>query len=87
MCYIVGKRSPGLSNYITVCAAYVIICPMKGKTKPISLEEIKKIEMKNDGKDFQRFNALLKQVIHVPREEILRREEAEKKAKNKSKAA
>jgi hypothetical protein len=60
-----------------------IIALMQGKTKPISLEEIKKIEMKNDGKDFQRFNALLKQVISVPREEILRREKAEKKAKEK----
>ena len=47
------------------------------------LEEIKKIEMINDGKDFQRFNVLLKQVVSVPREEMLRREEAEKKVKAK----
>lgn len=56
---------------------------MTSTTKPVSVEEINKIEMINDGKDFQRFNALLKQVVSVPREEILRREEAEKKAKVK----
>jgi len=56
---------------------------MKGKTKPISLEEIKKIELIEDGKQSQRFETMLHKVISVPREEILKREAAEKKAKEK----
>ena len=54
---------------------------MQGKTKPISLEEINKIEMRNDGKDFQRFNDLLKQVISVPKKDI---DEQEKQSREKT---
>lgn len=38
----------------------------------------KKIETKEDGKDFKRFDDLLRQVVSVPKEEIIEREEAEK---------
>lgn len=41
----------------------------------------KKVEMKNDGKDFERFESLLREVISVPKEELKRREEAEKQKK------
>lgn len=41
----------------------------------------KELEMKNDGKDFTRFENLLRQVISVPKEELRRREEAEKQKK------
>ena len=44
-------------------------------------ETKKKLEMKNDGKDFERFENLLRQVISVPKEELKRREEDEKKKK------
>lgn len=45
----------------------------------------KKVEINNDGKEFERFDELLRQVINVPKDEILRREKAEKE-KNKRKA-
>lgn len=41
------------------------------------------VEMKNDGKDFERFQALLKKVVNVPKDEIKKREERQKKAKKK----
>ena len=46
----------------------------------------KKLEMKNDGKEFERFEELLSQVIKVQKDEILRREKAEKE-KNKARKA
>jgi hypothetical protein len=44
-----------------------------------------KIETKKDGKDFARFDDLLRNVVKVPKDEILRREKAEKKRKAKEK--
>jgi hypothetical protein len=46
----------------------------------------KKIEMKNDGKEFERFETLLRQVVSVPKDEILRREKEEKE-RNKARKA
>lgn len=37
----------------------------------------KKIETKNDGKEYERFDGLLRQVVSVPKDEILRREKLE----------
>ena len=34
--------------------------------------------MKNDGKDFERFNEFLTELVKVPKDEILRREKEEK---------
>ena len=51
-------------------------------TKP-AYREIKKIEMKNDGKDAERFGTLVRKVVNVPKEDIKKREELEKKAKRK----
>ena len=45
----------------------------------------KKIETKQDGKDYERFETLLRQVVSVPKDEILRREQAEKERKEKAK--
>ncbi|MGB7208275.1 MAG: hypothetical protein WBD27_06430 [Pyrinomonadaceae bacterium] len=39
------------------------------------------VEMKNDGKDYTRFENLLREVISVPKEELKRREEVEKQKK------
>ncbi len=44
----------------------------------------KEIEMKNDGKEFERFENLLKQVVIVPKDEILKREKDEKAKKEKA---
>jgi hypothetical protein len=41
----------------------------------------KKVETKEDGKEFDRFDELLRQVVHVPKDEINRREKEEKKKK------
>lgn len=41
----------------------------------------KKIETKKDGKQFERFDALLSQVVKVPKDEINRREQVEKEKK------
>lgn len=41
----------------------------------------KKIEMKNDGKDSERFEAMLRKVVSVPRKDILAQEAKEKEAK------
>lgn len=51
---------------------------MKGKTK-------KTIEMKTDGKNFERFDDLFRKVISVPKEELKKREEAEKQKKEAKK--
>ena len=48
-------------------------------------ETKKKIELKNDGKDFNRFNEMLRQVVSVPKEELKRREDAEKTEKKANK--
>jgi hypothetical protein len=45
----------------------------------------KKVEMKNDGKDFERFNDLLSNVVKVPKDEIEKREKAEKREAKKAK--
>jgi hypothetical protein len=45
----------------------------------------KKVEMKNDGKEFERFENLLREVVKVPKDEILKREKAEKESKEKAK--
>ena len=44
----------------------------------------KEIEMKNDGKDSERFASLLKTVVRVPKEAVKKHEAKEKKAKKKS---
>lgn len=43
----------------------------------------KKLEMKNDGHDSERFRDLLKKVVNVPKEEIKKEEERQKKAAKK----
>lgn len=45
----------------------------------------KKVEMKQDGKEFERFENLLRQVVKVPKDEILEREKAEKQKKEAKK--
>ena len=47
----------------------------------------KQIETKKDGKEFERFDGLLRQVVSVPKEEINKREKAEKECKEKAKRA
>ena len=39
--------------------------------------------MKNDGKDSQRFETLLKTVVNVPKDELKKEEERQKKEKKK----
>ncbi len=39
----------------------------------------KEVEMKNDGKDLQRFQAMLKTVVSVPKNELKKAEEKQKK--------
>ncbi len=45
----------------------------------------KKVEMKQDGKEFERFNDLLSKVVSVSKDEILEREKAEKQKKEAKK--
>jgi len=45
----------------------------------------KKTETKKDGKEFERFDDLLRKVVSVPKSEIDRREKAEKQKKAKKK--
>lgn len=45
----------------------------------------KEIETKKDGKEFERFEQLLSQVVKVPKREIIRREKAEKQRKEAKK--
>ena len=42
--------------------------------------------MKNNGKDFERFENLLREVVKVPKDEILEREKAEKEKSRLRKA-
>ncbi len=44
----------------------------------------KEIETKKDGKQFERFDALLSHVVKVPKDEILEREKKEKERKEKA---
>lgn len=44
-----------------------------------------KVNTKTDGKQFERFDRLLREVISVPKDEILRREKQEKERKEKAK--
>lgn len=46
----------------------------------------KEIETKQDGKDFERFEDLLREVISIPKDEILRREQEEKERRKQEKA-
>ena len=41
----------------------------------------KTIEMKQDGKEFERFNEFLTELVKVPKDEILKREKEEKERK------
>ena len=44
---------------------------------------MKTIEMKNDGKDAERFISLLKTVVNVPKDDVKKYEEHEKEQKDK----
>ncbi len=46
----------------------------------------KKIETKQDGKEFERFDVFLTELVKVPKDEILRREKEEKE-RNKARKA
>jgi hypothetical protein len=46
----------------------------------------KKVEIKKDGKEFERFDDLLRQVVSVPKSEIDKREKKQKKRKEQRKA-
>jgi len=61
---------------------------MQSKSRPISIEEINKIELRNDGKDGKRFESMLHTVIHVSKKEIEDREKKEttKRPENPSNA-
>ena len=47
----------------------------------------KKLETKKDGKEFDRFDDLFKQVIKVPKSELDKREKEYQKGKDKKKKA
>lgn len=42
-------------------------------------------QMKNDGKEFERFDKFLTELISAPKDEILRREKEEKERRKKAK--
>lgn len=46
----------------------------------------KEIKMKNDGKEFERFDEFLTELVKVPKDEILRREKEEKEKRKQRKA-
>ena len=46
----------------------------------------KEIETKQDGKEFQRFENLVRQVVNVPKDEIKEREKVEKEKRKQRKA-
>lgn len=60
---------------------------MQSKSKPISIEEINKIELRNDGKDGKRFESMLRKVVNVSKKEIEDREKVERNTKNPSQKA
>ncbi len=43
----------------------------------------KKIETKNDGKEFERFEHFVREIVKVPKDVILKREQEEKQKKLK----
>jgi hypothetical protein len=45
----------------------------------------KKVEMKKDGKGFERFDDLLRHVVSVPKDELDKREKADKEKKEAKK--
>ncbi len=45
----------------------------------------KKVETKQDGREFARFDDLLRQVVKIPKDEINKREKAEKQKKEAKK--
>lgn len=47
-------------------------------------KELEKIEMKNDGKDFERFQELARKVVNVPKEELKKREQDYRDRKRKA---
>lgn len=47
-------------------------------------KELEKIEMKNDGKDFERFQALARKVVNVPKEAIKKRATEQKEKAKKA---
>ncbi len=46
----------------------------------------KKVEMKQDGKEFERFDEFLTELVKVPKDEILKREKEEKQRNQARKA-
>ena len=46
----------------------------------------KEVEMKKDGKQFERFDEFLTELVKVPKDEILRREKEEKERNKQRKA-
>ncbi len=46
--------------------------------------ELQKIELKNDGKEAERFEKMLKTVVNVPKEELKKRHVAAKKSQAKN---
>jgi hypothetical protein len=46
----------------------------------------KEIETKQDGKEFERFENFVRQIVKVPKDEILRREKEEKEKRKQRKA-
>ena len=45
----------------------------------------KKVEIKKDGEEFTRFDTLLRKVVSVPKDELIRREKEEKRNKEEKK--
>lgn len=52
--------------------------------KVMNKKELEKIEMKNDGKDFERFQELARKVVNVPKEELKKREQDYRDRKRKA---
>ena len=61
-------------------------CLPKSFREEVEAQMKKKLEMKNDGKDFERFDALLREVVSVPKEELNRREAEYQAEKEKRQA-
>jgi hypothetical protein len=47
-------------------------------------KQVDKIEMKNDGKDTDRFRSMLETVVNVPKEDVKKYEEKQKKKAKKA---
>jgi len=50
------------------------------------MAEKKKIEMKKNGNEFERFETFVRQIVRVPKAEIVKREKEYKKKQAKKKA-